>query len=67
MSMVSTLPRPEDILAMDREQAAETVRALLRQGEMSRLVKQLNADILNGAAEAREMAQRCLEHMGFVV
>jgi len=64
---VATLPAKQDILALDPDSAAELVYSLMREGTLSALVHQLNADILEGSRATRSEAEAVLEHMGFVL
>ena len=63
--MTKTLPSLEYILGLDRDQAADLVSQLTRDGELSRLVKDLNEIVLSQGTETH--AGEVLRHMGFLV
>jgi response regulator of citrate/malate metabolism len=65
--MQTTLPSPEDILALTADEVADLMHRMMREGVLSDLVKLLNADVLTANSDVSDRAARCLSHMGFVV
>lgn len=60
-----TVPNTSDILSVAPQQVPEFIRSLADTRKLSRLVKRLNAELLEGDASARDMAAAALDHLGF--
>jgi len=69
---IAAMPRPqipsctEDVLAIPQDQVPEVIRKLTETRGFSSLVHRINADVLSGNPQSRDMAQRALRHLGFV-
>jgi hypothetical protein len=61
------VPRTEDILRVQGDAVADFIRQQAGDRTLSRLVKRLNAELLDGDEAARAMAARALRHLGFAV
>lgn len=55
-----------DAIPTDLAEAANFVSDRLRKRELSRIVRDLNADVLTGTPAQRDAAFQALERMGFV-
>lgn len=60
-----TVPNTSDILGVAQQQVPEFIRTLADARTLSRLVRRLNAELLDGDDNAREMAAAALSHLGF--
>ncbi len=62
-----TVPTSNDILAVAPDAVAAFIMQHASTKTLSRMVKRLNRDLLEGDAVARAMAARALDHLGLMV
>jgi hypothetical protein len=60
-----TVPNTSDILCVAPQQVPEFIRSHADARTLSRLVKRLNAELLEGDDSVRDMAAAALNHLGF--
>jgi hypothetical protein len=61
-----TVPHTRDILAVAPHKVPDFIRSQADARTLSRLVKRLNNEFLNGDGDARDMAAAALSHLGFM-
>ena len=59
-----TVPNSDDILAVARDHVPEFIQHHAATKTLSRMVKSLNHDLLNGDDRASDLAARALDHLG---
>jgi len=62
-----TVPTSTDILAVAPDAVGAFIRQHASTKTLSRMVKRLNRDLLEGDTAARAMAERALDHLGLMV
>jgi hypothetical protein len=58
------VPNTEDILSVATDGVADFIRQQASARTLARMVRQLNAELLDGDAVARDMAAAALRHLG---
>lgn len=61
-----TVPTSKDILAVAPDAVAAFIAQHTSAKTLSRMVKRLNGDLLEGDADTRAMAARALDHLGLL-
>ncbi|MFC2980382.1 hypothetical protein [Roseicyclus marinus] len=61
------LPNSDDILGVAPEAVPEFIQRHAGKKTLSRMVKQLNAELLGGDAVARARAEQALNHLGLLI
>lgn len=62
-----TVPNSKDILSVTPDGIADFIMQHASAKTLSRMVKKLNSDLLDGDETARAMAARALDHLGLMV
>jgi 3-methyladenine DNA glycosylase AlkC len=62
-----TVPTANDILRVQPQAVAAFIQQHTATKTLSRIVKQLNRDLLDGDAATRAMAARALDHLGLMI
>lgn len=60
-----TVPQPEEILSVTTDGVSDFIQHHASTKTLSRIVRSLNRDLLDGDPRASEMAARALRHLGF--
>ncbi|NKX43150.1 hypothetical protein [Roseicyclus persicicus] len=60
------MPTTKDILSVTTDSIADFIRKQADARTLSRLVRRLNAELLDGDEAARDLAAAALRHLGFV-
>lgn len=61
------VPNSEDILSVSPDGVAEFIMKHASDKTLSRIVRRLNIDLLEGDETASQMAARALDHLGFMI
>ena len=58
-------PKTTDILCLHSDHIGQFLKDQMRAKMLTKMMKQLNNDLLSNDATARDMARRALDHLGF--
>lgn len=61
------MPNSDDILTIAPDAVADFITHHAGEKTLSRMVKRLNSDLLEGDETASAMAERALDHLGLMV
>lgn len=60
------MPNSQEILLVERDRVAAFIEKHAHAKTLSKIVRNLNTDLMNGDERASDMAARALHHLGFV-